>query len=204
MKIKTRIENKQFGLKTLFVFTTIFAVCAVFATFEWRMSRFNITAANIIIDAGGHAVLECDAPDWMCQFIPFQSFQMRVTEAEFQKGYSVPDFQMLGRLTNLRALSLNGYTFSKNQFQEIGSLNQLKYLDLSKSNLSDETLSYLSTLSNLVYLHISDTRITDDSINQFNKYPSLKRVFASECRLSTAGKFQINKIMALRRGETLK
>jgi len=74
----------------------------------------------------------------------------------------------LGKMTNLRRLSLCGLRITDESLVHLTSLVRLQFLDLTYClKITDEGLNKLTRLTNLMHLELWKTKITDENVNKF-------------------------------------
>jgi len=87
----------------------------------------------------------------------------------------------LGRMTNLRSLSLEG---NKNIHhpKALGELTDLTFLDLERTSFDDEGMALLRPFANsLVHLLLANTNVSDDGLRHLSGFVNLERLHLSGC-----------------------
>ncbi len=104
---------------------------------------------------------------------------------------------VVGKLTSLRVLALNGNRLSGKIPSELSKLTYLLRLDLSKNALSGTIPSELGKLINLVHLGLWDNELNGTIPSQLGNLTNLKKLYLSENELSGAIPSQLGNLTNL-------
>ena len=101
----------------------------------------------------------------------------------------------IGRLRNLRILTLAGTGISGDGMKLLRRLDRLEFLDVSNTAIDDRGVEAIASLPALTCLHVSGTRVTDQSEHCLKQLASLRSLDLSDTPVSEACVERITKAL---------
>ena len=130
-----------------------------------------------------------------------QVIELYLREFKLRPG----DARIIGRLTNLVRINLQGSNVSDNDLREFASLKNLQVLNLWHTQIGDEGVAAISGLSQLRSLFVGDTKISDAALPHVAKLTELRQLALARTRVTDAGLkplLDLKKLIGLKLSET--
>jgi Leucine-rich repeat (LRR) protein len=198
----------QFSLRSLLVFTLIFAIVVGWLGKKIVQKRREQQAIEAIARAGGQVWYDHERPNfptrqdrmpsgprWVRSFLG-DNFLSAVKQVDLQSGDDATLAQ-LGALPEVEALELHGSKITDAGMVHIKTLSQLRTLAIRETNVTNQWLVNLKDFRQLRILSLGGTNFGDAGMEQLKALPQLEQLVLLDTNVTDAGLESVGKMTHL-------
>lgn len=160
--------------------------------------------AERVLSLSGSVVIRTSSGDQTVtapRDLPSGEFTVTSIDLSSKAAVSDDDLLLLGKLSRLSRLQLQGTGISDQSMATISQLERLNYLGIGKTKVTDAGVALLGHMEALERLNLQDTKVTSEGIKLLVALPKLNGLYLNETQVDDAAVRHLALMKHLRRVE---